>query len=103
MAIIRGTTPTLRFAFTDINADHIVTAYLVIKYDQTTLIEKPISDVVNRTETTMDWKLSQSETLLLPDRKTVDICCDWKLQDGTRGRSTVCSVIVESSGKNEVI
>ena len=103
MAIVRGTTPILRFTFTEVDASNITAAFLVIKHDHEKIIEKNISQLVSRTNTTMDWKLSQTETLQLPEGKTVDICCDWKLSDGTRGRSTIISEWVESGGKNEVI
>lgn len=103
MAIIRGTTPILRFTFKEVNVNNITDAFLIIKRDQTNIIEKSIDEVAARTETTLDWKLSQQETLSLPEGMIVDICCDWKIVDGTRGRSNISRECVESSGKDEVI
>lgn len=102
MSIIRGTTPTLRFTFSEINIADITTAILVIKQNDETIIEKPLSEAVVN-EGYIDWQLTQEETFKLNIHKKAEICCDWKLVNGVRGRSHMISEWVERTGKNEVI
>lgn len=102
MAIIRGTTPTIIFTFSQIRISDITVAYLVIKQSNKPLIEKDISEALID-ETSISWKLTQEETLGLSANRESVIYCDWKLTDGTRGRSTVRTENTENSGKNEVI
>lgn len=76
-------------------------AYLVIKQLNKVVIERDISTAVIG-ESSISWKLTQSETFLLK-KSNADIFCDWKLNDGTRGRSVAKTESVEDTGKNEVI
>lgn len=101
MRIIRGTTPTIQFTFSQIDPTDIVTAYLVIKQDGVAMITKPL------TEATVDgnavsFVLSQEETLGLR-RRSGTIVLDWKAANGVRGRSAVCDFDTGEPGKNEVI
>lgn len=106
MAIIRYTTPTARFTFREIDISDIVSAYLTIKQYDKPVIERDINSAVitnTESEQSIAWKLTQSETLGLDKRTNVSIYCDWKLSDGTRGRSYVKTEDVEDTGKQEVI
>ena len=49
------------------------------------------------------WTLTQEESLQLDAKLNALLICDWKLNDGTRGRSQVLDVNVGNPGKNEVI
>ena len=112
MPIIRYTTPTLKFTFSDIDVTNITSAYLVIKQSGRAIIERDLTtanvvhSVLSRdgteTENYLSWLLTQTETSKL-GKTNCTIYCDWKLQDGTRGRSHLLSTAVEDSGKQEVI
>ena len=65
-SIVRGTTPTIRFTYENVQVSDFVTAYLTIAQRDKTIIEKDISDsYVNSEKNYIEWKLSQEETLLL--------------------------------------
>ena len=100
--IIRGTTPTIEFTYSDIAVSDITTAYLVIRQSGLSVIEKPISDATIG-ETSLSWELTQEETLQLNGARNAQIVCDWVLASGVRGRSNILTVDVGEPGKNEVI
>lgn len=101
MPIIRYTTPTLKFTFSEIDVADISTAFLVIKQNDRTVLERGM-DSATAAESSLSWTLTQEETGSLC-KSEVSIVCDWKLNDGTRGRSKVKTEKVVNSGKNEVI
>lgn len=101
MPIIRYTTPTLKFTFSEINVADISTAFLIIKQNDRTVLERGL-DTATADESSLSWTLTQEETGSLCKAETT-IVCDWKLLDGTRGRSRVKTEKVINSGKNEVI
>ena len=108
MEIIRGTTPTLLYTFQDIDPGDVTFAYLLIKQQNATKIEKGLSDATVTADTqtvkgNISFTLSQAETLTLSNRYKAVVSLDWKLSDGTRGRSNVVMFTVEDSGKNEVV
>ncbi len=102
MTIISGTTPTISFTFSEVNVSDIAVAILTVKVSGETLIEKDLSDA-GIGDNIITWELTQEETLKLKPGTICKVCCDWKLNDGTRGRSNVGSYTVENSGINEVI
>lgn len=101
-ALIRGTTPTVEFTYSDITVSDITVALLAIKQDKRTIIEKVLSDATV-SENSISWTLTQEDTLLLREQRDAYIMCDWKLANGTRGRSKIIVVDVEDPGKSEVI
>lgn len=101
MVIIRGTTPTFKIKFRDVDVQMIESAYLVIKQEGLRMIEKSLADA-DVGEWSLSWKLSQEDTLKLSNH-SVRVTCDWKTMDGTRGRSEEITCAVEHPGKNEVI
>lgn len=101
MPIIRYTTPTIKFTFSEIDVSRIVTAYLVIKQNGRTVIERDLSSA-GVDEGQISWSLAQVETGKL-SKTNATIYCDWLLRDGTRGRSNLKTEAVEDSGKSEVI
>lgn len=100
--LISGTTPTITIAFDTIDTDDIVESILCVKHNGTNLIEKDIDDATVASGS-VSYKLTQAETFILPVGSSVLVMCDWKLDDGTRGRSKIVRCIVEQSGKEEVI
>lgn len=105
MAIIRYTTPTIKFTFSAVSVTDITVAYLVIKQNGSTVIERGINTAVitdTADESSLAWTLTQAESGSLA-KSTTMIYCDWKLSDGTRGRSNVKTETVEDCGKQSVI
>lgn len=100
--IIRGTTPTIKFCFKDVDVTDISVAYLTIKQLKRTKIEKDISSAI-KIDKHLLWRLTQEETLSLAPRTSATIVCDWKLNTSLRGRSHELAVDVRDPGKDDVI
>ena len=92
--IIRGTTPTIKYTFNDIDVSNITAAYLTIKAK--TDIEKDLATASVETDS-ISWKLTQAETLAFGD--SISIMLNWILQDGTRGASKKEIILVEDNYK----
>ena len=106
MAIIRFTTPTIYFTFAEVDITDINTAFLTIEQGGKTVIERDISTATitnTESEKSISWKLAQAETCKLSRGLKATIYCDWKLSDGTRGRSYEMVENVDDTGKQEVI
>lgn len=99
--IIRGTTPSITYAFTEITVANIAEAYLTIGYAGETLIEKDLSDAYTG-DNTLVWMLTQIETLALPICN-VTVQVNWKLNSGERGASFEQLIPVLDNLKDEVI
>ena len=107
MEIIRGTTPTILYTFNDIDPGDITYAYLLIK-QKSAVIEKYLGDASVtpdslQTRGNISFTLTQQDTLNLTVNQRAVVSLDWKLSNGTRGRSNVVGFSVENSGKNEVV
>ena len=101
--IINATTPTIEFSFSTVNVQTIAVANMYIKnLSGTILIEKDLSTAVVG-QKSLSWKLSQVESLTLPIGSEISVVLDWRIADGTRGRSKVGRYIVAAPGKGEVI
>lgn len=100
--IIRGTTPTIKIVFDDIAVESIVVAILTVRQNDSIIIEKTL-ETAEVGEDYLSWRFEQEETLTLAANVSASICCDWKLADGTRGRSRIEISRVGNPGKNEVI
>ena len=100
-SIIRGTTPTIKFTFKQIEVQDIEVAYLTIKMDNSVLIERDITSATIG-DRYISWTLTQEESLSMTDGKI--ICqLNWKLANGTRGASDKMTILIESNEKEEVI
>lgn len=99
--IIRATTPTITFKYNTVTVSNLAVAELTLKQGGETVILKHLSEATVGADT-VSWKLTQEETLSL-GQTMVEICCDWKTNDGTRGRSNKASVNTDDPGINEVI
>lgn len=63
----RGTTPIIEYLLEDIDPQNIVTAYVTITQNDEEVIERDI-ETMERGESSVEWKLTQEETLKLdPD------------------------------------
>lgn len=102
MPIIKGTTPTITFTFSEVLTEDIAKAILTITQYGRTAIRRDLSTAVVDVNT-LSWKLQQDETLKLTTGTESEIICDWLLNDGTRGRSIIRKESVEHTGVNEVI
>lgn len=99
--IIRGTTPTITFTFSDISVLTIEAAYMTLKQCGDIVVEKTLSDATQG-ENSLSWKLTQEDTLKLSSQTGI-IVCDWLLSDGTRGRSGVMQFDIGEPAINGVI
>ena len=99
--IIKGTTPTIKYNFHTVKPEDIAVAYLTVKQGDLTVIEKDLVSA-NTGADYLAWTLSQEETLRL-SRGAVQVMCNWRKQDGTRGASNEMRVNVSENHKDEVI
>lgn len=102
MKIFKGTTPTFVFTFKTVSPSDIVTAFLVIKQFGKTRVSQDISKATVN-EDSMEWTLTQDESLTLSIGKPAEIHCDWVAANGTRGHSEFAMCDVLPGGKDEVI
>lgn len=100
--IIKGTTPTIRYTFNTINTEDIAVAFLSIKQNDKTIIEKDLS-TATVDEGTIFWKLTQEETLKLRRKVFATIYLDYLLGDGTRAAGKTRKEMIGPTGKEEVI
>lgn len=106
--IIRGTTPTITVTFPTVDVSTITAAFLTIKsgrpphIDKEAVVTKPLADATVG-DNTISWTLTQTDTLALTAEEYVTVLCDWKVTDGTRGRSQAAVFSVSEAGVNEVI
>ena len=100
--IVQFTTPTIKINFPTIDPTTISEAYLVFKTYGTAVLTKELSEATVD-EDYISWTLTQAETGGLGLNSTVTIYCDWKLTDGTRGRSHTKDFRIAATGVDEVI
>lgn len=100
--IVQYTTPTIEITFPTINTANITEAYLSFKCGPTVVLSKNLT-AATVAEKKLSWRLSQQDTSTLALGSIVKVCCDWKLNDGTRGRSKFAEYIIAETGKSEVI
>ena len=88
MAIIKGTTPTIKYTFKTVNPTNISTAYLTVSQGEnamdrgSTVFELTTSDMT-RGSNYITFKFSQAQTLLLKEDIPCDIQLRYKTSDGT--------------------
>lgn len=98
--IIEGTTPTIKYTFTDIDTSNIQVAYLTIK-GKNSMLKKSLEDATV-SNGMLTWHLTQEETLAVGvgDAK---IMCNTLLADGTRTASAETDVKFTGNHIPEVI
>ena len=92
--IPRGTTPTIQYKMKSILPSDMVVCYLTIKTEKcgTVILERDISTAeIDDTDKTLEWKLTQDETLKIPNnnRDILLLQIRYRLQDGTVGESPI--------------
>ena len=85
--IVRGTTPTIRYTFSNVDIADIATCYLTIKQG-TTVIEKTLQDATAG-DGYLDWVLSQAETLSLDENQNAEVQIRYKMTSGMVYASTI--------------
>ena len=100
--IARGTTPTIRVAFSTVQTSDIIAAYLTFKQGGLKIFDMDLASATVE-EGAISWVVSQQNTLKLAENKFVDVYVDWKTSDGVRGQSKTASYKVTPAGKDEVI
>lgn len=100
--IVRGTTPLIRYTFSNVDPTDISVAYLVLTQGRRDMVVKTLHDCTVG-ENYIEWVLTQEDTLSLSERQPCQICLDWLLTDGTRGVGRTAQVGVSSSAIDEAI
>lgn len=100
--IVQYTTPTIEIRFKSIDPATIIEAKLVAKYAGINVLCLDLS-AATVNEKTLSWTLTQEQTATLKLNSTVRVYCDWKLSDGTRGRSKFADFLVVETGYGEVM
>lgn len=80
--IVRGTTPTIRFNFTNIDSSDIYVAYMTIAQNNSVVLEKDISQATLG-DGFIEFSLTQEDTLLLDEKviASVQLRCKNNLGD----------------------
>lgn len=99
--IIRGTTPTMTFGL-PFKADVIETGFVIVRQNETAIIEKPLSDC-DCNETSLSAKFTQEETLRLSAARNAEIRIVLKTLGGERHESKPICERVEDTSKDGVI
>lgn len=101
MLLVKGTTPTIQYTFSDIDPVDITDGYLVVKQGRTNVIEIPLSDAVRDTDT-ISFTLTQEQSLQLTAGLKALILFDWVI-GSTRGQAKLLEAYVGIEGMDEVI
>ena len=100
-AIIRGTTPTIKYTFNTVDVSDIRAAYLNIKKGSVDVLEKDISTALSG-DNYLSWTFTQEETLA-PPLGEISARVNWRKADGTRGASKKIVITVEQNSQEVVI
>ena len=100
--IYKGTTPTVRFMFDNVNPADIVVAFLTAVQGRSVVFEKDINDMTVE-ENYVDWPLSQEDTLKLDVDKKCTISMTYKTTYDKRYESRPLVVDVGKTYKGRVI
>ena len=99
----RGTTPTIRFTFTQVAVANMAVAYLTMKQKGGGItIEKDLTDAVAG-ENYLEWPLTQEETLQIDEKSMLRIQCRYRLTDGHAYASEIYDVKAREVLKEGVI
>lgn len=87
--IIKGTTPTIKFTFSNIEVADLAKAIMTVKKNGEIKIEHDLA-AATVDENTISWTLSQAETLAVAGN--AEIMLNWLTDEGTRGASNATQV-----------
>ena len=82
--IIRGTTPPIRFTFSDVSPLEMTAAFLTVHQNDVT-IEKELSSASSVTDNIIEWQLTQEETLALEAGRLAQVQCRYRFASGAVG------------------
>lgn len=102
MTIIKGTTPTIEYKFSEIDPVEITSAALTLKQYNRKVIERDLSTAVLG-EASLLWTLTQKETLRLKEDVSGEVYLDYLVGGVVRGAGATQEFTVEPTGKNEVM
>lgn len=97
--IIRGTTPTITYTFSEVSVSDITSAILTFTSNGTSLTKELADATIG--STSLSWKLTQEETLSLSGMSHVML--NWLLSDNTRGATKPSVVVFLSNAVDEVM
>ena len=86
--IVRGTTPSIRYTFTEINTADIAVAYLTIEQQKKLICEKNL-EAAEVGDGYIEWTLTQAETLSINEKQNIQIQIRYRLDDGHAYASTI--------------
>lgn len=87
--IVAGTTPTIIYRFRVVDPADLVYALLTIEYCGRIVLQKTLEDA-DVGEKSLSWRLSQEETLSLPDidsKRKAHMMVNWLSDEQIRGAS----------------
>lgn len=91
MSIVRGTTPTIRFTFSEVPVESIAVAYLTVEQNGERVVELDLTTAETGADY-LQWTLAQEDTVKLSEKWNCDIQCRYKTTDGTAYASQIYSV-----------
>ena len=101
--IIIGTTPTIKYKFKTVDVSEISEAILTIEDRRKTEKLRKTLDTATVGTDSIEWTLTQKETLSLGTGVPLTMMLNWITADGTRGASEEESVIMVNNHIREVI
>ena len=99
--IVVGTTPKIRWKFSNVNVSDIVIATMTVKKYDVVIITKTI-DSATISDNEIIYTLSQSETLKI-GIGTHEIMLNWVTTDGVRGTGNLLKIEGVRNHINEVL
>lgn len=81
MSIVRGTTPTIKYTFNEVDPSTIAIAYFTIKQNGQVVLEKTTEEMVVGDDY-VEWNLTQEETLSFSTRKELDLQMRYRTTNG---------------------
>lgn len=97
--IIKGTTPTIKYTYTNINPSTFTVALLTVKRNNTVLVERDLT-TATIDGMTIAWTLTQAETLSVDGK--AEIMCNF-VSAGIRGASKRTAVEFTTNHKEKVL
>lgn len=101
--IIVGTTPSIHYNFRVADPEDFTAAYLTVKDEAgEEVLRKTLEDATIDTKS-IEWKLSQAETLAFDVGARYSMMINWLTTDGTRGASATELLICDDNHIRGVI
>lgn len=101
--IILGTTPTIKYKFSIVDPADFAEAILTIKDSRKTEKLRKTLDTATVGTDSIEWTLTQEETLSLGTGSALSMMLNWLTNSGVRGASAEEAVIAVNNHIREVI